>query len=220
MKLYFVDGHNLILTTRALTELLEQEGERASREGAEALILAGARRTRGVRVRLVYDGRDLAGGHPGSRDDGPLAVRFAHPPSEADDQIVYEAEEAAKRGEAVVLVTDDKELGRKVRRTGGRVLPVSSFYRLLTQPPESPEEEVPFTEREKLDLAREILAMGGMTEVGTSTRRAGEGASRPARKPAVLPKRSKEERRRRFQEKAKARPGARKGKSKKKRRGF
>jgi predicted RNA-binding protein with PIN domain len=224
MTHYLVDGHNLILTTRALTELLESEGERASREGAEALILAWARRKGGVRVRLIYDGQDLPKGHPGSRDDGPLAVRFADPPLTADDRILQEAEVVAKDGAAVVVVTGDKELGRQAARVGARVMDIHAFYRLLIRPREELSKEDHLSDEEKRDLVREILGMGGVKEIDTAPGCAAGQPARPPSRPGQPPvslRLPKEERRRRYREKAKNRLAKKtKPKSRKKRRGY
>lgn len=229
MRITVIDGHNLILRVQALTEKIDYEGRRASREEAEALILAWADREGEGAVRLVYDGRLFEGSHPGSRDEGRLQVRFADPPAEADDLIRHEAMEASLRADAVVVVTGDKALARSVEEYGARVVDPGSFFRELTRKPPSPDKERRFS-ADEIDALRAEMMERGEGEPD----RVVEETPRPAprkptppeprpprpKQPAVRPRPEKEERREKFQAKRKRGAGKGKPKSRKKRRGY
>lgn len=189
MRLYFVDGHNLILSTEMLSDLLELEGRRASREEAESLVLNWADREGDVRVRLYYDGQQFEGGHPGNRDEGPLSVRFTDPPAEADDRIVYEASREAGAGEKVTVVTGDGGIRNRLGGLSVRFLDGEQYLRDLTAPPAPPSKEGRFSDDEQAVLGRELRAhasAGDRPGVGGSP----EGASRrrPAKVPVTKPK--------------------------------
>ena len=102
-------------------------------------------------------GQDFPEGHPGNREEGPLKVRFTDPPAEADDMILYQANEALGRGDEVVVVTSDRKLGKKVERAGARVLSTEDFFFELQRTPTAPDKEARFTGNQKEGLEREIL---------------------------------------------------------------
>lgn len=238
MDLYLVDGHNLILTVRNLTEYLVFQNRRASRDETEALILAWAERQQNLAVRLIYDGQDFPDGHPGNRDEGPLSVRFADPPAEADDLIVFDAKEATLREGTVTVVSGDRELIRRVSEVGAKALSTVEFFKRLNEAPPAPPKEKRFTGEEREALDRQILDRGEGERVTAAT--AGPGAgdvagrsrantqahapSAPVKKkePAVRARPDKSERRERFLAKQKRGGSAATGKSskKKKKRGY
>ena len=71
-----------------------------------------------VRVTVVFDGPPPSGS-PQTQSLGPVAIRYAGSRS-ADDVIVTFLPAGAAARDWVV-VTDDRELGARVRRRGGRV---------------------------------------------------------------------------------------------------
>ncbi|RPJ43068.1 MAG: hypothetical protein EHM19_09395, partial [Candidatus Latescibacterota bacterium] len=164
MKRIIIDGHNFILTVESLADRLAFEGKRASREEAEGLVLSWAERTGEESVHIIYDGQKFPSGHPGNRDEGPLRVRFTDPPAEADDLVAYEAKEAADRGETVVVVTSDKDLAKKAKRSGASVESTEDFFFEITRAPAPAQKEEHFTEEELAVLEREMIDRGGEEE--------------------------------------------------------
>lgn len=231
MKLTLVDGHNLILRVRELTERLEFDGRRASREQAEEAILAWASRASDLRVRIVYDGEEVEGSHPGSRDAGPMQVRFADPPAEADDVIRHEAREAVARGDVVTVVTGDKELARSVEALGARVIDPDAFFAEVVRVPPPADKEARFTRGEIEALHREMLARGeAPPPPEPPAAPAARVRLRPApptpspspkpKKPAAPPRPDKDGRRARYLEKQKKTRSDGAGRKPKKKRGF
>ncbi len=233
MEQYLVDGHNLILTVRNLTEYLVFQNRRASRDETEALILAWAERQEDLAVRLIYDGQDFPDGHPGSRDEGPLSVRFADPPAEADDLIVFDAKEATLRGGKVTVVSGDRDLIRRVSEVGAKTLSTVDFFKRLNEAPPEPPKEERFTGEERESLDKEILGRGegdqaSSAPVGGGVAAGRSRAARPApappkeKEPAVRARPDKSERRERFLAKQNRRAAAagKSPKPKKKRRGY
>ena len=233
VKLYLVDGHNLIFRSRALWEVLHYEGKSASREEAERMILRWARRAGERRVLLVYDGKTFPGGHPGNRDEGPLRVRFTDPPAEADDRIVYEARREGERRGMVVVVTGDRALAAEARRAGAETIAPDAFLALLTAPAAEKEKEARFSAEEREALAEEQMRRPPLSPSRRSPEptsppvpAGGSGRTVPAGEP---PRPSRPappdgaERRARYAEKMKkktASRGKRPSRSRKKRRGF
>jgi predicted RNA-binding protein with PIN domain len=238
MRLTIIDGHNLILTVQSLAERLEFDGKRASREEAEDLVLRWAERSGDMNAHVVYDGEKFPGSHPGNRDEGPLRVRFTDPPAEADDLIVFGAKEAVDRGDTVTVVTADKDLGRKAKRAGARVVSTEDFFFELKRAPLRPEKEEHFTDEQMAEIETAILEREEeepeaesepAPEPGEEDRSAPGGGvewgkSIPEKKAAPrIQKPNKEERRTRFAERMKrraARGASQPSKSKKKKRGF
>ncbi len=183
MRLFIIDGHNLILSTEMLSDLLALEGRRASREEAESLILHWAERQGDVRVSLYYDGEEIEGGHPGNRDEGPLSVRFTDPPAEADDRIVFEASREAGGGEKVTVVTGDGGIRNRLAGMAIQFLEVEKYLRDLTAPAPSPSKEGRFSEDEHNALGEELRAHAA---VGEPARANGGGKGSPADRSAPI----------------------------------
>lgn len=229
MHLYFVDGHNLILGTRPLSDRLALDGRRASRDEAEDLILGWAEREGSVEVRLIYDGREFETGHPGNRDAGPLAVRFTDPPAEADDRIVFEASREAGAGLSVTVVTGDQGIRNRLNGSRVRFLDGPEYFRLLTAPSAEPRKEERFTGDERRALGRELrahAAAGHPDGDGPNFAPPAKAAPPPippkSKNPPVIVRPGKEDRREAFRKRAGRRAGGKgpKAKSRKKRRGF
>ncbi|MBN1826925.1 MAG: NYN domain-containing protein [Candidatus Eisenbacteria bacterium] len=230
MKLYLVDGYNLIFNSRRLSELLHYDGRRASREEAERVILRWARAAGDVRVLLVYDGKRFSGGHPGNRDEEPLLVRFTDPPAEADDRIVYEAGRAAGRFGRVFVVSDDRGLREAARAAGADTVDIESYLRAIFTPGAEPFKEARFSDEEAAEIAEEQMRRPAPAREEPSPPPP-LPARRPAARPKAVPSESaipapRPERtgaRERYEKRTKrkaASSGKRPSRSRKKRRGF
>lgn len=126
---YFLDGNNLIGLARRTS--------RPSAEERAALISELAERLRHTRARAVlfFDG-------PGEFRTvtlGSLSIRAAKNAS-ADDQILGELKRSAAPQE-VSVVTADRELSRRVREAGGKVVAPEQFWRRFGSDPASPSGE-------------------------------------------------------------------------------
>jgi hypothetical protein len=104
-----------------------------------ATILAG--RLPGPVV-VVLEGDARAGVDEGLEDD----VIVVHAPAGGDDTLVEVAEDAARVREQVLLVSADRELGRRVEATGGRVTTPGWLLSVLA--PATPPDQT--TERDQL----------------------------------------------------------------------
>ena len=113
---YLLDGNNLIGAARGRA--------RPTAEDRAALIAEIADRLRRSRARAVLYFDGPAGERGASL--GSLSVRAASGKS-ADDAIVREVE-AAGDPSSMIVVTADRELGRRVRDAGGRVCAPAEFF--------------------------------------------------------------------------------------------
>jgi hypothetical protein len=121
---YLLDGNNLIGLARRTGRPSEEEGTALIAELSGRL-----RRTRAKAV-LFFDGPGA--GRPLSL--GNLSVRPSVMES-ADEQILREIERSANPGEMIV-VTADRELGRRAKEAGGRhVLPEEFWGRFGRRDP-------------------------------------------------------------------------------------
>jgi rRNA-processing protein FCF1 len=114
---YLLDGNNLIGIARNTS--------RPGEEDRRALIAEVADRLRATRARatIFFDGpADGRGAALGS-----LTVRAGSGGS-ADDAIVREVERA-RAPEELTVVTADRELSRRVRDAGGKVVSPTEFFR-------------------------------------------------------------------------------------------
>ena len=120
MRLTVIDGYNLLFRSLAcppegsLEELRE-----------EFLRRVDAARPADCAVTVVFDGPALPG--PRRRAEG-ISVLYARSPRSADDAIVSLVRKKPK-GQVVVL-THDRELGRRVRRAGGTLGDPDAFFEL------------------------------------------------------------------------------------------
>lgn len=104
-----VDGYNVVLTLRPGRPLEEQRRWLVDR--LRPLAARGL-----VRPLVVFDGAGRTGG---LRDTGGVEVRFTAGGASADDEIVFEV---AATDRPMLVVTDDVELGDRVRAEGGNVV--------------------------------------------------------------------------------------------------
>jgi YacP-like NYN domain-containing protein len=114
---YFLDANNLIGRARG--------SARPTEEDVQALIAEVASRLRRSRARaiLFFDGP--AGGRPGSL--GSLSIRYPAGGGSADSQILAEVGRSRAPGE-VVVVTADRELGRRSRDAGAKWIAPEEFW--------------------------------------------------------------------------------------------
>lgn len=104
-----VDGYNVVLSLRPGRPLEEQRRWLVDR--LRPLAARGL-----VRPLIVFDGAGRTGG---LRDTGGVEVRFTAGGASADDEIVFEV---AATDRPMLVVTDDVELGVRVRAEGGNVV--------------------------------------------------------------------------------------------------
>ena len=110
-RVLIVDGYNATLTLRPDRSLDEQR--RWLVERLRPLVIRG-----GVSPVVIFDG-DRSSGR--MSDTGGVEVRFSSEGVIADDEIVFAV---AATEEPVLVVTDDVDLGRRVREEGGNVVGV------------------------------------------------------------------------------------------------
>lgn len=110
-RVLIVDGYNATLTLRPDRSLEDQRRWLVDR--LRPLAVRG-----GVRPVVIFDG-DRSSGR--MRDTGGVEVRFSAEGVIADDEIVFAV---AATDEPVLVVTDDVELGGRVRAEGGNVIGV------------------------------------------------------------------------------------------------
>lgn len=125
---YFLDGNNLIGLARGLSRPDEDDRGALVSELCERL-----RRTR-ARAVLFFDGP--SGGTATAL--GSLSVRFSGGAS-ADDMILKEISRARTPGE-ITLVTADRELSRRARDTGAKVVSPEMFWARFGNAPGPPPE--------------------------------------------------------------------------------
>jgi predicted RNA-binding protein with PIN domain len=116
---YFLDGNNLIGLAR-----------RSSRPGEDdraALLSELSARLRSTRatVRVFFDGEGRAASY------GSLTVSGAG--GSADDAIVRDLSKTSDPGQ-VIVVTADRELGRRVRDAGGKTMAPQDFWKRMAPP--------------------------------------------------------------------------------------
>ncbi len=101
------------------------------------LILEAVRHER-FQVTVVFDGPP-PDGSPKVEHLGRVTVRYSGS-SSADDLILRVLPDGTRASEWVV-VTDDRELGRRVRDCGGRVLPLGEWHSRRPRQPRKPAHE-------------------------------------------------------------------------------
>jgi hypothetical protein len=117
-----IDGNNL------LHSLPPSERSRAD---VRHLVLETVRRER-LQVTVVFDGPP-PDGSPKVEHLGRVTVRYSGS-SSADDLILRVLPDGSRASEWAV-VTDDRELGNRVRDRGGRVLSLSEWHSRKPRPP-------------------------------------------------------------------------------------
>ncbi len=165
-RLWIIDGHNAIFALPDLQRLQTTNQRQAARQALEALLQPFARSLTRPLV-VVYDGNRMPRNPEAGEQQGVLAVFSQPPDEEADDRIVFLADQAIRRGEAVTVVTNDRRSLAAALPRVARVLSVDAFReRHLPALPAAPEpdekhlgaEERQEIERAFLDRAEEIMA--------------------------------------------------------------
>ncbi len=123
-----IDGNNLLHSLR--------RSER-SRADVRHLVLEAVRHER-LQVTVVFDGPP-PDGSPKVEHLARVTVRYSGS-SSADDVILRVLPDGSRASEWVV-VTDDRELGSRVRDCGGRVLSLSEWHNRRPRPPRRPTHE-------------------------------------------------------------------------------
>lgn len=159
-SIWIVDGHNAIFAIPALSAQ-QQAGERLeARRGLERMLCRFACELAHPLV-VVYDGNRLLP-NPDARDTEELRTLYSQPPEEADDRIAFLADEARRRGQSVVVVSNDRRSLAPRLASGVRMMGVIEFQaRCLTPEPPDSEPEPPRgdyadVERHFLERQKEI----------------------------------------------------------------
>jgi hypothetical protein len=119
-RLLLVDGYNVTRTHRPQLDLEAQRSWLILRLGELA-----ARNK--VRPQIVFDGQHSGGARPASAWRG-VAVRFTAAGITADDELVLDVEAT---DEPVTVVTDDRELTRRLRAGGADVIGTRAFLGVI-----------------------------------------------------------------------------------------
>lgn len=163
-RVYLVDGYNLLHQFPELRRKMEYDLENA-RESLLAR-LAGFSHAKNAEVSVVFDGS-------GEPDPAPsrkrtVRVRFSRPPEKADPLIKRMISER-KKGEELILVSSDRDIGDYARLCGVKVESAQTFAQAMERqsgPPDSDTKtDRPMSDREM----REWMALfGGKRNGGPS----------------------------------------------------
>ncbi|WP_420450485.1 NYN domain-containing protein [Ilumatobacter sp.] len=116
-----IDGYNVAMLAWPDRSLPDQRDALVARTESLA-------RRHGADVTVVFDGSSIVGAHAGAR----RLIRVVYSPDgvTADDVVRAEVD-ATPLGEGVVVVTNDREIQRDVRRSGANVVPSNAFLAVL-----------------------------------------------------------------------------------------
>jgi predicted RNA-binding protein with PIN domain len=164
---YVIDGYNLLHQFPELRKRMEGDLEGA-REGMLAR-LAGFSQRKSVSMTVVFDGA------PGSIK-APSRWRsidtvFSSPPQKADP-VIKKIVASRKKGEEMVVVTSDREIGMYARLCGIRVESAETFARGLEVGPENGLErkfDHPLSEEEVEEWMRLFNGNRGKRNPGSGT---------------------------------------------------
>lgn len=131
-----IDGHNVIHADADLARLLNPDPERARLELER--IIAGRQRTT-----VFHDGGP--GGEARSLRRRGVSVVYSGT-GEADDAIIRWLKQHPT--ERAAVVSDDRELGRRVRQLGGQLIPAKQFLQHARQRVDGPVNEAPLPPHE------------------------------------------------------------------------
>jgi predicted RNA-binding protein with PIN domain len=159
-SIWIVDGHNAIFAIPALSAQ-QQAGERLeARRGLERMLSRFAQELAHPLV-IVYDGNRLLP-NPDARDTRELRTLYSQPPEEADDRIVFLVDEARRRGQSVVVVSNDRRSLAPRLASGVRMMDVTDFQTRCLAPatriyePEPSRADYADVERHFLERQEEI----------------------------------------------------------------
>ena len=153
---WIMDGHNIIFAIAGLQDL------QTSRRGAEARSLLVERLQtfalqRGERVLVVFDGNELAVDPDALRTRLFEIVYTRRGHQVADDRILSEAREGARRGDTVTVVTNDRNTLGNLLPRGVRRLGVREFW--LTHIEPRPREEEKPVQGDFSEIEQALLAL-------------------------------------------------------------
>ena len=145
-----IDGHNLIGRSPSLS----LEDEERSREALLRRV-AAAQAGRREPVAVVFDG-DRPGAAKETRFGG-LTVVYAPAGRPADDEILRRL--AASNPRAATVVTSDRDLGRRARQLGARVVSCEEFLERMAKPrgPRPPRDGKPDGGADEVDQWLELF---------------------------------------------------------------
>ena len=123
-----IDGNNL------LHSLPRSERSRAD---VRHLVLEKVRHER-LQVTVVFDGPS-PDGSPNVEHLGRVTVRYSD--SSSADDVILRVLPSGSRASQWAVVTDDRELGNRVRDRGGRVLSLGEWQSRKPKPPRRPTHE-------------------------------------------------------------------------------
>ncbi len=157
MRLTIIDGYNLLFRSQAGRP---SDSLKESRE--DFLRRVDVARPPDCSVTVVFDG-PASSGNCRRRAEG-FSVLYARSPRSADDAIVALVRRRPK-GQVVVL-THDRELGRRVRRAGGVLGDPEAFFehprkRAAPPAPASVPEKPPLPRGEEIDRWEDLFRQRG-----------------------------------------------------------
>ncbi len=128
---YIIDGYNVLHEIPSLEEVLQEDVKRARQE-LETLVNLYTR-TANVRATIVYDSRSVPDAFDDFQDSGQPVIVYTGSVKTADDYIIAEAEKL--RNPSVTIVTRDRNILSRVRRTGCDTVPPEQFKNLILKNP-------------------------------------------------------------------------------------
>ncbi len=176
-RLWIIDGHNAIFALPRLCQLQRDGDKQQARHELEALLEPFARSLRRCMV-VVYDGNEMLR-NPDAGERGGLQTQYSQPPEEADDRIVFLAEQALGRGESVAIVTNDRRSLCPRLSSEAQVLAVEEFRDRFLHAQRSDGEEKQISAEDQREIASMFMARE--SEIQDSAR---QGARRREREAA------------------------------------
>jgi predicted RNA-binding protein with PIN domain len=169
-KLWIIDGHNTIFALPELHRLQMRGERRAARSALEAMLRPFAAYLDRP-LTIVYDGNQIER-NPEAGVSAGIRVLFSQwPEEEADDRVVFLAEQARARGEAVAVVTNDQRSLAARLPAGAQVLAVEEFQDRCLRPdaPVRDDAEKRIAERDRQEI--EAAFLGREEEIADRARR-------------------------------------------------
>lgn len=163
MRIWIMDGHNMIFRTPPLRELqVSGRGEEARRQLTDRLEAFAV--ARGRKVMVVFDGNELASNPDAVRTPHFEVVYTRRGDAEADDLILREARRRDAEGRAVTVVTDDRNtLAARLPRGVGHVGVAEFWLKHIEKDARDREKRI---EGDFSDLEREMLAQAERAGTG------------------------------------------------------
>jgi len=128
---YIIDGYNVLHAVPSLEEVLQADVKRARKE-LETLVNLYTR-TANVSATVVYDSRSVPDAFDDFQDSGQPMIVYTGSGKTADDYIIDEAENL--RSPDVTVVTRDRNILARVRRTGCDTMTPERFINMILRIP-------------------------------------------------------------------------------------